>query len=166
MKITPPTYSTREAGEVRSAELLTFDLQHRRDKKKSPAQKLGLQYERRALKMLQGELPFEICPHPTFRFNSGARLSQFAIPDAIYIEGSVLTVFEIKLSHSADAWHQLNSLYKPIIQKAYPHIHINLCEICRNYDRSIKLPRVEFVDNLTCFVSTPSDRFGIYIWSR
>jgi hypothetical protein len=166
MTLTPPTYATRVAGNVRSAELLTFDLNHPKGKKKTVAQKLGLAYERKALKMIENELDTLICPHPTFRYNSGHGLDQYAIPDAIYLKDEVLTIFEIKLSHSADAWHQLNNLYKPIVQKAYPHLHINLCEVCRNYDRSIKLPRVEFVDDLARFASSKQDKFGIYIWSR
>jgi hypothetical protein len=162
---TPPTFSKRKAGNVLSAELLTFDLAHKK-RRRSPAQRLGLAYEKKVLTELDLVLPGEFLRQPTFRFNNGRALDEFAVPDAIHLLDGVLTIIEIKLRHTADAWYQLNDLYRPIVARAYPSLHINMLEICRHYDRSVRLPfKPLIVDDLRHFVSRPQDQFGISIWS-
>lgn len=166
MTLTPPTHSTRVAGEVYSAELIDFKPKASHAKR-SVAQQLGLRYERRALVHLAGELERPVTFHPAFRFRSeGKYFDQFAIPDALYLSSSnVLTIFEIKLKHTSDAWHQLKKLYLPIVAKVYPEAKINLCEICSSYDRSVQIPKATIIDNLAEFTSTPTDYFGVYLWS-
>jgi hypothetical protein len=166
MIVTPPTHSTRIAGEVYSAELIDFKPKPSHAKK-SVAQQLGLRYERRALVHLAAELEKPVVFHPAFRFRSeGKQFDQFAIPDALYISSSnVLTIFEIKLKHTADAWHQLKKLYLPIVAKAYPGYEINLCEICASYDRGVQIPKATIIDLLPAFAATPTDFFGVYLWS-
>ncbi len=167
MNVTPPTHSTRIAGEVYSAELIDFKPKASHAKK-SYAQQLGLRYERRALVHLSAELERTVSWHPAFRFRAeGKQFDQFAIPDAIYLSSSnVLTIFEIKLKHTADAWHQLKKLYLPIVSKVYPDVvGINLCEICSTYDRGIRLPQTTIVETLTAFTSAPTEFFGVYLWS-
>jgi hypothetical protein len=165
-EVTPPRYSTRDATDCRSAQLIPFPPRHKQTKRPSPAQKLGLRYEVKAFKHLSMELDSAVFFHPAFRFNAGKPFDEHAIPDAIYLHEGILTIFEIKLKHTADAWYQLRKLYLPVVQKAYPGAEINLCEICREYDPSIRLAGdVTFVENLNHFVARRSPAFGIYIWS-
>ena len=161
--LTPPTYAKREAGEVKSAKLLPFKLQHPKTKH-TYAQRAGLLFERKAFLHLEKELG-AVLFHPAFRFNSGKRFDEHAIPDALYIHDNILTIFEIKLSHTADAWYQLKLLYLPIVSKVYPDFHINLVEICKSYDPSIRLAETpEIIDSLHHFCCTPKPTFGVYIW--
>jgi hypothetical protein len=163
-RLTPPMYATRKAGDVSTARLVDFKLHHK-SKKLSAAQRLGLAFEKKAIVHLNWELSDEVFAHPTFRFNNGTPLDQYAIPDALWVAGKTLTIFEIKLRHTADAYYQLKDLYAPIIAKAYPGFAINLVEICRHYDRTIKLPgKVTFVDNLKAHCEIPREGFGIYLW--
>lgn len=166
-KPTPPRFATRDATECRTAELLEFPPQHKRKTRSSPAQKLGLRYEARVFRHLAMELDRAVFFHPAFRFNANRPFDEHAIPDAIYLsEAGILTIFEVKLKHTADAWYQLRKLYLPVVQKAYPGTQINLCEICREYDPSIVLPRPpQFVEKLNEFTSVKQNEFGIYLWS-
>lgn len=160
-----PVFALRDATACRSAQLLDFKLHHPK-RKQSHAQRAGIRYEKKTLKHLSLELPEPVMYHPAFRFNAGTPYDEHAIPDAIYLHEGTLTIFEIKLKHTADAWFQLNKLYKPILARAYPGARINLCEICRDYDPSIRLPgRIEKLDTLDAFVSTPQDAYGIYLYS-
>lgn len=166
MNYTPPIHSRRDVGDVRTAELLPFRLQHP-EKKRSAAQRLGISYERKALAHLAIELPHEVLNHPAFRFRSaGKAFDEHAIPDAIYLAKSVLTIFEIKIRHTADAWYQLRKLYLPVVQKAYPGYAINLVEVCKGFDPSIRLQgEVQLVEDLDSFTSEARIAFGIYLWS-
>jgi hypothetical protein len=169
LQLTPPVHAKREAGDVQRAELLEFKLKHpNAAKRRSYAQQLGLRYERKVLVHLLETLDKNVIFQPAFRFRSaGTAFDQFAIPDALYLSPSnVLTIFEIKLRHTADAWYQLKRLYLPIIQKAYPAIdRINLVEICANYDNSIKLPSTTIVDDLAAWTAEARPQFGVYLWS-
>lgn len=162
---TPPTFSKRKAGQVLSAQLLTFELRHKKTRR-SPVQRLGIAYEKKILTALDLILPGEFLRQPTFRFNNGRPVDEIAIPDGIHLFDNVLTIIEIKLRHTADAWYQLNDLYRPVIARAYPHLHINLLEICRHYDRTVRLPsKINFLDDVRQFTSHPQHEFGIFIWS-
>ena len=169
-RATPPTYAKRNAEDVVTAELLKFKLYHP-PKRRSAAQRLGLKYEKdvcsellTTLDPVKGSLLFQ----PAFRFNAGRAFDEHAIPDIVYLAPSnVITIFEIKLKHTADAWYQLRKLYRPIVAKAYPGHAINLCEVCKWYDPSIKLiGETEIVDNLWDWTNKPQTGFGIYIWSE
>jgi hypothetical protein len=166
--ITPPLHSTRIAGQVQQAELLEFKLKHP-NQRRSAAQSLGLRYEKKALVHLLQELDENVSFHPAFKFQSAnAKFPQYAIPDALYLsKDNVLTIFEIKLKHTADAWYQLKRLYLPIVEKAYPGFagRINLCEVCANFDTSIRLPSIEMVDNLQQWTAAHRAAFGVYLWS-
>lgn len=147
------------------AELLAFPLRHPKSRT-TVAQRAGLRYETKAFLHLIFRLDHEVMCHPAFKFSNHTHLTEYAIPDAIYISKNTLTIFEIKLRHTADAWHQLNKLYLPILQKAYPAMHINLCEVCRYYDPTVKLQgSTTLLDDVVQFASAPQQSYGIYIWN-
>lgn len=164
MDISPPAFAKRNAEGVLDSKLLDFKLKHSKSRS-SPAQKAGLRYEKRALVHLALELDERLTSHPAFKFNQGKRLDEFAIPDAIYFGEEVLTIFEIKIRHTADAWYQLKRLYLPVVQRAYPEKIINLCEVYRSFDSSVVLPNAVQVDDLKAFCSKPHSGFGMYFWS-
>lgn len=158
----------RNAGVVMSAELLPI-LPYQRKKRTrcSPAQKAGLRYEANAFSHLQIALSnFQM--HPTLRFQSeGRRLSEICIPDALTTskDGRAITIIEIKLRHTHEAWNQLHNLYLPVARKLFPRSVINLLEICQNFDPGVNLPgESEMVDDLS-WVEQPQSRYGIYWWS-
>lgn len=167
MAETPRSYFHREAASVRSAELLNFKLTHPK-KQLTTAQKAGIRYEQKVFSHLIDELPLKITFHPAFRFNNGKKYDEYAIPDALHFAADgTINIIEIKLTHTADAWHQLNKFYLPIIQKVYPEKKINCIEICRSYDSTIKLPSsTTIIDVLSVFCASYQPSYGVYIWSE
>lgn len=167
MSQTPPTFSHRIAGKVISAQLLEFKLKHPRSKAPTPAQKRGIAYEKKFLKAHTKLFP-SLIHHPAFRFSSDRdeRFWQYAIPDALLLLNDTINLFEVKYTHTADAWFQLHRLYLPIVQNAFPDSKINLIEVCRNYDPAVRLAGdITIVEDLLSFCSKEQRSFGIYIWS-
>lgn len=163
--LTLPTFALRDARGCSDATLLEFKLKHP-NSRRSPAQRAGLAYEKKALNNLEIELPYKLLRHPAFSFRNGTRLVEYAIPDAIYLHDNILTIFEVKLKHTADAWYQLNNLYRPIISRAYPGLEINLCEICRDYDPEVRLASSQqIIENIEAFVSRAQSDYGIFLYS-
>lgn len=74
-------------------------------------------------------------------------------------------IFEVKYSHSRDAWHQLRELYQPVLSRLVPDIPIEVVEVTRYFDPAVPLPE-ECV-----LLSTPAEalalrgRFGILSWT-
>lgn len=159
----------RKAGEVMSAELLEFlPYQRKKRSRHSPAQKAGLRYETLTFGHLTIELP-SLNMHPVLRFRSAGRsLTEIAIPDALAFStnGAVITIIEIKLRHTHEAWNQLHNLYLPIAQNLFKGRHINLVEICQNFDPGTVLPGPsEIIEELSPWIEVPQQRYGVYLWS-
>lgn len=130
------------------------------------AQKAGLRYERKALRHLAGLHP-NFIEHLPFIFLAEGR-RQRAIPDGICFSKCLdqLTIIEIKLRHTDDAWMQLNLLYLPVVQRAFPSHKIKLLEVVRWYEPNTELPgkTMQIIDAGMHFESDDFD-YGIYIWS-
>ena len=75
-----------------------------------------------------------------------------------------ITIIEIKLSHTADAWWQMRRLYQPALEKMFPPSiwAYSALEIVRWYD-----PRVAFPEPIR-LVGSPDElrpnEFGVHIW--
>lgn len=159
-------YSRRVAGSVQSAELLSYKLHHRKKARHTAAQAAGIRYEKLALSHLVELVP--LVPHPAFKFFASG-FDQYAIPDAIVVDAAerILTIIEIKIRHTSDACFQLNNLYKPIVQKAFPHMLVNLLEVCKSFDAEVSLPQhFKLVQDPVHFTkSYQSGVLGIYVYS-
>lgn len=130
------------------------------------AQKAGLRYERKALLHLASQHPNFIDHLPFVYISEGDRKT--AIPDGICFAKDLdhLTIIEIKLKHTDEAWHQLNLLYLPVVQRAFPSHKIKLLEVVRWYEPTTELPgkTLQVIDAGMHFESSDFD-YGIYIWS-
>jgi hypothetical protein len=150
-----------------TASLVDFKIPFKRKGKPSPAQMAGIRYENKARVHLGIELE-NVQFNPVFRFRSEGP-SELAIPDALAFSssGRILTILEIKVSHTDWGYRQL-SFYKPIVARAFPQINqIQIVEICKNYDPAVRLPGpIHIIDDLSKYVEDHHEGLGIYIWSR
>lgn len=66
----------------------------------------------------------------------------FCQPDAIFVdeERKKLTLFEIKLQHTSDAWWQLRKLYEPVLHAIFPSFSIASIELVRWMDPHTPFP--------------------------
>ncbi len=130
------------------------------------AQKAGLRYERKALTHLATLHPQFIDHLPFIFIAEGDRKT--AIPDGICFSKDLdqLTIVEIKLRHTEEAWQQLNLLYLPVVARAFPRHKIKLLEVVRWFEpeTTIPGPTMQVIDAGMHFESDDFD-YGIYIWS-
>lgn len=117
------------------------------------AKKAGISFEKKVCAQLSLTYPERFISQICFKFvdssiwNPGR--SQTCYVDGLLFSADwkSVTLIEIKLRHSADAFHQLWNFYRPIVQKAWPCLQVNCLEICRWYDPAVKLPKpVAFVE--------------------
>jgi len=94
-----------------------------------------------------------------------------AIPDGIAFnpECNRVTIVEVKLRHSIDAWHQLYRFYRPIVQRAFPNAELQLLEVVKNYDPGVGVPgghvHVWDVPSFVTFGCGEEAALAIHIWS-
>jgi hypothetical protein len=136
-------------------------------KPRRPGAKAGLIYEAKVLAALRAKPGF--IAHLPFCFNEGEG-KKYAIPDGLLFsrDFSEVCVVEIKIRHTADAYHQLNDFYIPIVHRAFGGaLRVFGLEICKNYDPLIRLPRPPSHVICTDEAFTIRDGFHpILLWSR
>lgn len=128
------------------------------------AQKRGKQYERKALVALEEVYAHELVPHPWFYYQDRFDHPRWCQPDALLIrpyQGKI-TIIEIKLRHTADAYHQLFELYLPIVKWTFgPQWKYSCCEVVRWYDAAEKVPEPARLCNEPDLANPGV--FGVYI---
>ena len=162
-------YARRRAGSVASAwpEWGGSPPATAKFTRRTRAQRAGLTYEKKALAELQQALPLFLS-HLPFSFMAEYGRER-CIPDGVAISSrdrSLLTIIEVKHSHSADAWFQLKHLYLPVLRAAFPRHRIQLLEVCKSYDPAVHVPdRQQFVTDVRQYVEEGGLQFGVYPWS-
>jgi hypothetical protein len=146
-----------------------YDNDYVRQRGNSAAKESGLRYESQVQEFLLSHFSDRYTPSPYFHFQDG-NLHRTIIPDGLLVDPSTSArtaiLVEIKFSHMADAWWQMEKLYKPVLQVLYPHLRISCLEICRQYDPASPFPCLyEFVEDLEEFVRRPSP-WGVFRWKR
>lgn len=72
-----------------------------------------------------------------------------------------ISVVEIKIRWTADAWWQLRKLYLPVLNRAFPTATLVPLVICRSYDPAIRIAEpVRFVD---CVEDAAVDAFNVLV---
>jgi hypothetical protein len=163
----PGAHFTRKAEGVTAAHVEWLSLppfSNQRLSKLKAAKAAGIRYERKIQAKMEAEYPLFLA-HPCMRFH-GRFGSELCIPDGIVISEQrpdLLTIVEIKLRHTSDAWYQLHDLYLPVAKKAFPSHTIQLLEICKFYDPAIKLPRpIVPLENVRRYICEGGEPFAVY----
>lgn len=136
-------------------------------KGKTSAQKAGLRYEAKVQAFLRELFPaYQPSPYVRFMDERGSRV---CIPDGLLtFEYKRAVIFEIKYTHTPDAWWQLKRLYEPVL-KAAGFEEVQTIEVCKTYDPTTPFPcKVELLEeeNLRRFALTESPAFGVFPWNR
>ena len=135
----------------------------------TPRQKNGLRYERKVLEALESEAGFRLfVPSPWIEFTnqSGRRFCQ---PDALGFHQEdkklVVTIFEIKLSHTIKAYWQLRRLYEPVVRRLLPKYEVRVCEITRHFDPFTPWPEpLALCMEPTVLKQLDAKTFGVLSW--
>lgn len=134
----------------------------------SGRRKLGVQYEARVHWHLQAGLRGHelYWPGPWFRFLcSGETQSRWCQPDGLHFDfdRGLLTLVEMKYTHTADSWWWVEKLYIPVVRSLFPAKlwTFRRLEVVHTFDPAVSFPvsvrRITRLDELE-----PHD-FGVLI---
>lgn len=139
---------------------------YQRRKGNSDAKEAGLRFESQLVVALHEKFP-SIDLQPEFRYSDSGG-PRICFPDAVLRLPDRTVVFEAKLAHTADAWWQLEKLYKPVLA-AWSLVPIQVVEIVKSYDAAIQFPTtVHFITDIETWVRAPDSipLFGVWKWTR
>lgn len=141
----------------------------------SAAQKAGLRYEAKVLRLLK-ECFDGFQASQWFEFEDpSTRGRRWCQPDGLLLRSGLsgdgrskrAFLFEVKIRATSDAWYQLKHLYAPVIQAAYQPEEIYFINICRSFDPSIPFPETpnhlsEISEAAIC--AGEARKLSVYTW--
>jgi hypothetical protein len=102
----------------------------------------GIRYEKKAQEHLCALSDYYL-PSPWIIFIANGK-PHWCQPDGIHFDFNrgVLTIIEVKYSHTAEAQRQLRHVYAPVLRRMFPAAlwTIRLVELVKWYDPDIKFP--------------------------
>lgn len=133
-------------------------------KGKKAAFRRGLKYEQAASAALIKDYSVFWQPARWFEYlPEGCERSRYCQVDGL-LDLAALVICEIKLRHTPDSFFQLNNLYLPVVQAAFPERSVALCEIVKWYDPLTAFPcQVELLEDLR--LAKPH-KFSVHILSE
>lgn len=130
--------------------------------------KLGVQYERRVhLHLHVSSGPDELyLPGPWIRFIcANEQKSRWCQPDGLLFNfaSGLLTIVEMKYSHTADSWWWMQKLYLPVVRSLFPAKlwTFRRCEIVHTFDPGVRFP--EPLVRISRLEELDPKRFGVLI---
>jgi len=163
----PAPRKFKPAGEIVWAEFCGPPPFLRENRKRKGKRAEGIRYEKKAQVYLGGELEEGYTGSPWLRFRSvESKRPRYCQPDGILfdIEGGRITIFEIKLQHTVDAWWQLEHLYMPVVQFLFPAKlwTLSVCELVKWYDPATAFPvKPKLMRDLR---GARPEAFSVHIW--
>lgn len=133
------------------------------------ARKAGLRYEKLAQDHLEERYPYTYLRSPwlVYQTDDSARV-RWCQPDGILFDWGrqIITIVEIKLHHTSDAYWQVMDIYLPVLRHAFRGFawEYRFVEVVRWYDAAVHFPVAPaLVPELS---NVPRGRFGVHIWKR
>lgn len=119
-----------------------FDLKWNPPKPGFEAARRGLRFERKVVAWFTATYPTRFVAGLPFTFQTNRKRGT-AVPDGLLFspDWRSCCIVEVKLTHCADAWWQMEAFYKPIVQEALRTFKVVCLEVCKSYDPWVKLPR-------------------------
>lgn len=134
-------------------------------KRNSRAQKAGKKYEREAQAYLESLFPDEYVASPwlVFRLKKEPML-RWCQPDGIKVDvwTRTITIFEIKLRHTPEAYTQINGIYLPVLMHLFQGWAFRQVEVTHWYDPQTPFPvPIQLVSHLPL---VPRDKFAVHLY--
>lgn len=161
MSTAPPKF--KPAGEVHKAYISRTPPPFIRQRKYTGRRAQGIRYEKKVHRHLAELFPDSYLASPWIHFLADGKW-RWCQPDGLVIDldnGRIICV-EVKYSHTAEAWWQVERLYLPVLRHCFdPAIWaFERCEVVRWYDPAISFP--EPVE-LSAEVDRVGDKFRVHI---
>lgn len=127
-------------------------------KPKKGSRGAGVRFEQTVFKVFKEKLPYFV-EHIPFRFDHS-----IYIPDGLALVGDAFLLIEVKLTHTARAYYQLQ-LYSKVIETAFAR-PTRLLEVCKYYAPEVKFPEPFLVvQDLESFLASNA-RVGCLFWGH
>lgn len=153
------------AGNVEEARLAKDSPPFIRRRRYTGRRAEGIRFEKRAHTHLEESYPetYVRSPWLHFREKDSAKF-RWCQPDGLIFDlpRGIITVVEVKYSHTSDAWWQVRRLYIPVLEKIFgEQWDYQVCELVKWYDGATRFPEpVELASDIT----RPSKKFKVHIW--
>jgi len=125
----------------------------------------GLAYERRAQEYLEKRFEGFYVRSPWLVYLLGMdQKVRWCQPDGLVFnfQNLTITIVEIKLKHTSEAYHQVKNLYAPILKAIFPRWQLRAVEMVKWYDGTEYFPaEYTMIDDLGL---PPRNGFGVHIW--
>lgn len=163
----PPPRKFQPAGIVEWADLSTIPPPFLRSEPRRRGRRAeGTRYERKVHAHFSDEFGDYYLPSPWFHFRaSGSERERWCQPDALLFQPlhRILTIVEVKLQHTSDAWWQTNQLYSPVVSRVFPPElwTYNIVEVVKWFDPSVRFPW--HYQKCSHILTLPINTFGIHI---
>lgn len=116
-----------------------------RPQKRRGRRRAGERYELKVQSELSLQYDWNYVPSPWFYFlEAGGDRPRWCQPDGLLIQPlhATITIVEVKLQHTSDAWWQIKQLYLPVVAAAFPPDlwTYNFCEVVKWHDPAVSFP--------------------------
>lgn len=165
----PPAYIRFPQGAISYASQVTSSPFAGKRTYRSGAQKAGLAYQRKVEAWLSRTCVRDnlLCG-PWFCYSDRTGRRSYCQPDVlIFSPGSafdLVSVVEIKLRWTSDAWWQLNQLYLPVLTTALPGKKFSRLVICKSYDPAVRVG--EPVNLVDLPEEADPSKFNVMVWKH
>lgn len=128
------------------------------------AQSRGLKYQAKVeTELSKLHSPAKLILRPWLRYKQKGEVKKCQ-PDALLISDAHITIIEIKYSTTARAWHQLSTLYKPVIERAY-RVPVFLTMVTRMFDPHVGFPcSISQLEGLERLDGWRGEGLGVVSW--
>lgn len=125
---------------------------------------LGVKYEVKMHEKLRAEFGHKYFSNPWIKYQTKGGPLQWCQPDALVVDipEGIITILEMKYSHTFGAYGQVMNMYLPLIKKIFgKNFTYRTCEVTRWYDPSEYFPKPhKLIPNLK---NIPEGVFGVHI---
>lgn len=125
----------------------------------------GLRFEKKAQEMLCG-LSDLYLPSPWIVYLTEGGRPNWCQPDGLDLNyrTGLITIVEIKYSHTRDSHAQLRGVYEPVVRRLFPRPAwgVRVVELVKWFDPDVKYPEpIEMIPNP---LQHTSQKVGVHIW--
>lgn len=109
----------------------------------------GITFEKKVGDVLENAFGLQVVHGAWIKYVDGVYGERCCSPDYLVIDvwKGLVTIVECKLSHTKDAWIQINDVYTPVVRKLFPNFEVRGIEVCKNFERSKPYP---VTPNIVC----------------
>lgn len=129
-------------------------------------QRAGLRYELAVLLEIGRRFP-SLLVQPWIEYRDSTGLRSCCPDGLLLLPDHVTVIVEVKLTHTSDAYWQLERQYRPVVERLCPKDRIAVLEVCRTFDPHVRLPVPQLVvRDLEAYLAQPLGTYGVWRWAQ